>query len=415
MNVLHVNATDIRGGAARAAWRIHRAMVKENVNSSMAVLEKCSDDWHIWNPSRTVQIYKKFTGCVESILRKKIAAVPGTLPWSLNFFDNHEMVQFINNSKADVVNLHWINNSCLSVNDIDKIQKPLVWTLHDTWAFTGGCHYFGECNRYQSACLQCPQAQRHWGDLAKFQYRAKEHIFSTKNIEIITPSVWLGACASKSRLLERCKVNVIPNTIDQTLYRPLEKNMARSVMGIAPDQKVILFGADCGTRDPRKGYDLLCSAMQKLRERLDGKERILLAVFGASEPVQSEGFPFEVRYFGHLHDDYSLILLYNSADVFVAPSREDNLPNTILEAMSCGTSCVGFAIGGIPDMIVSGKNGYLAHPFDDNDLSYGIQAVLHNSVVWGSNARKKMEQQHEESHIVKKYINVYEDLLRNMS
>ena len=183
------------------------------------------------------------------------------------------------------------------------------------------------------------------------------------------------------------------------------------MLNIPEDKQVILFGADNATHDPRKGYDLLRMALQNMRNLVEKPEKVLLLIFGALEPKVSEGLPFAVKYMGRVYDDYTLTLLYNAADAFIAPSREDNLPNTIMEAMACGTPCVGFRIGGIPDEIEHMVTGYLAEPFDTSDLAKGIETVLENREKMGMAARDKAAREYNMQKVGQQYLDLYEEIL----
>lgn len=411
MKVLHVDCSDTHGGAARAAFRIHSALLSVGIDSRFAVLQKSSSDWRVWQPERWTRLRKKLAVRGEGLILNHFAKVLPKKPWSLAYFSTPALVDYINNTDCDIVQLHWINGSCLSVADIRRIQKPIIWTLHDAWPFTGGCHYFDSCLRYQEQCRDCPQLAGHTIDFANKQFHAKERSFRDLLLSIVSPSQWLANCARQSALFRNHPITVIPNTLDQQIYQPVQKSLARQLLHLPERRKIILFGADNATHDPRKGYDLLCRALQTLYRQSSHPESILLLVFGASAPRESEKFPFEVRYIGRLHDDYSLALLYQAADVFAAPSREDNLPNTIAEASSCGTACIGFAIGGIPDQIKHMETGYLARPFDTDDFAAGLQTCLEHSRAWGEQSRRVAEQLYAPQICAASYQQVYERLL----
>ena len=411
MKVLHVDTTDTVGGAARAAFRIFSAISDLGIDSQFVTLEKHSDDWRVWQPGRYARKKKKLCARGERFLLDHIARIQPNKPWSIALSSTPEIVNHINSSNVDVINLHWINGSCISISDIGRIRKPVVWTLHDTWPFTGGCHYFDECDKYQSVCERCPQVMRQSFDVAKYQFKKKEKYYSRLRMSIVSPSKWLAECASKSKLFDGCNVDVIPYPIRLDIYKPINKSFVRDVLNIPEDKQVILFGADNATHDPRKGYDLLRMALQNMRNLVEKPEKVLLLIFGALEPKVSEGLPFAVKYMGRVYDDYTLTLLYNAADAFIAPSREDNLPNTIMEAMACGTPCVGFRIGGIPDEIEHMVTGYLAEPFDTSDLAKGIETVLENHEKMGMAARDKAAREYNMQKVGQQYLDLYENIL----
>ena len=225
-------------------------------------------------------------------------------------------------------------------------------------------------------------------------------------IALVSPSTWLGQCASQSTVFKNCTITTIPNTIDTNTYTPINVNTARQLLNLPEKTKILLFGAASATSDPRKGYDLLKSALTQLSQNIN-ISNIMLVVFGASHGNEDCNSPFQIRYMGKLHDELTLRLLYSAADVFICPSREDNLPNTIIEASACATASVGFDTCGIPDLIEHGVTGALAKPFDTKSLASAIENALIHSTEYGKNARKKAEQTYNETKISKHYLKLY--------
>ncbi|WIW71092.1 glycosyltransferase family 4 protein [Anaerosinus gibii] len=420
MKILHVNTNDVEGGAARAAYRIHKGLIQNEVASMLIVQNKKTDDYTVKSLAQNKfvklrdKVVPKIDNGIKSFYQNKL-----DLPWSVNFFDNKKIVDFINRSDADIVHFHWVNNAFISIDDIASLNKPIVWTLHDTWAFTGGCHYFGNCLRYKKGCGLCNQLKSSQKfDLSKILFIKKKKSYLKSNITVVTPSKWMGNCASESLLLADKKIKVIPNGIDLNLYKMIRKETFREIFGLKNNDIVIMFGAMQSTSDPRKGYFYLKEALVKLKEKigLEANYRIKILVFGADKP-EYELFPdYQTIYTGHIYDDISLTLLYNCADVFVAPSKEDNLPNTVVEALACGTPCVAFQIGGMPDMITHKLNGYLAKPFDTDDLAQGIAFVIEDQErrnLLSIEARKKAEEEYDINVIIKKYLDLYREILKS--
>ena len=413
MRVLHVNANDIQGGAARAAYRIHKGLLEKNIYSRLIVLNKKRDDYSVINMGKTKKqklIYKIrlfFDEKLKSFYRKRKRTT-----WSVNFFDNNELVEFINDSDFDIINFHWINASMLSIKDIEKITKPIVWTMHDMWPFTGGCHYSNSCILYETDCNKCNQLDDKKNTFLS-KYILKRKYICYKNISYISPSKWLANCAQNSFLLKDSNIQVIQNGVDLEIFKKLDKSFSKNVLNLDMSKKYILFGAMNSTSDKRKGYDLLKKALEILKKEFYLKDVVLL-IFGANKPQYNEDLGFEVKYLGQISDDVTLSLIYNSADVFIAPSREDNLPNTIVEAISCGLPCIAFNIGGMPDLIKHKKNGYLAKPFDIKDLAKGINFVLEDENRWNSlseNALNKAQRDYDINVVSDKYIDLYKKIL----
>jgi glycosyltransferase involved in cell wall biosynthesis len=314
----------------------------------------------------------------------------------------------------DIVNIHWANSAFMQIETPNKLNKPIVWTLHDMWAFTGGCHYSENCNRYTTNCGACPQLDsKTSNDLSYWVWKRKAKAWKNLNLTIISPSHWLAKCALSSSLFQNLRVETIPNGIDTEIYHPIDKSVARSLLNLPKDKKLVLFGALQSTSDKRKGFHLLQSALQYLS--LSGwQEKFELVIFGDSQPKNQHEFGFKTYYLGTLSDDLSLALVYSAADVFVLPSIEDNLPNTILEAMACGTTCVAFNIGGMPDMIEHQKNGYLAQPFKIEDLAQGITWVLEGkerNQKLSNLAREKIEREFTLELQSHRYLSLFQSIL----
>ena len=322
------------------------------------------------------------------------------------------LVQRINALNPDIVHLHWVNKAMLSISDIAAIKAPIVWSLHDMWAFTGGCHYDEGCGAYNELCRECKVlGSTKKNDLSHKIFNKKRRAYAKhKNLTIVGLSQWLADCASNSMLFKNNKVVCLPNPIDTAVYSPLDKRVAREILRLPMDKTLVLFGAMGATSDPRKGYKELCEALFTLKPN-----NIELVVFGSSEPNVSEGFKFKAHYLGELHDDVTLRALYSAVNVMVVPSLQENLSNAIMESLACGTPVVGFDVGGNSDMIKHQKNGYLAKPFDPTDLAIGIDWVLRatNYDELSVNARNKVLTEFDSEVVAKNYSELYASVLEN--
>lgn len=423
MKILHVAFSDIGGGAARAAYRIHSSLLTQIqlcVVSKMRVINKLTQDhsvigarpqketafWRFLRPGFTIRYYKGFT------LGKRTSF---SVAWPKTGLGKE-----INATPVDIVHLHWLGNDTLSIEEIGKIKHPIVWRLPDMWAFCGAEHYVTPLpyidERFSEGYLPTNRPPQENGkDLNRIVWERKLKSWK-KSMYIICPTNWLSDCVKRSVLMKDWPVTVIPTAMDLDKWKPKAKNMVRTILELPLDVHIILFGAMGGTADPRKGGDLLFEALQKLKSDTIESDfgKIHLVVFGQSEPEVAENFKFPIRYFGHLNDDISLSLLYAAADVMIVPSRQDNLPGTALESVCCGTPIVAFNIGGLPDIITHQVNGWLSPPFDTQDMAEGIKWILEDEERYkqlSDNARQLAVERYNPDTIAEKYVEVYKEVL----
>lgn len=414
MKVLLLNSSDTDGGASRAAYRLHKGLQSIGVSSQMLVENKMSDDQAVI--SSQSMLANKF-GKVISILsnlplrryphRDPVIFSPQWLPDTIP--DKVATIQ------PDIINLHWVCGGYLQVESVAKFNQPLVWTLHDMWAFTGGCHYSESCDRYTQSCGACPQlkSQRE-KDLSRWVWKRKAKTWKNLNLTLVTPSQWLAECVSYSSLLKEYRVEVIPNGIDPQRYKPIPREWARKVINLPQDKLLLLCGGTSVTSHRWKGFNLLVPALQRLSQSPQWKEQLEVVVFGSSQPQNPVDVGFKTHYLGRLGDEISLATVYAAADIFVAPSVQDNLPNTVMEAIACGVPCVAFKIGGMPDMIEHGSNGYLAQAYEIEDLAKGIAWVLENPERYqklSERARQKAEQEFTQEIQARRYLSLFEDVV----
>jgi len=371
MKVVHLNYSDSFGGAARAAHRIHHAVLGAGVDSTLLVNRAALSDPTVVGPaSASGRLLAKSRRILALPLRRLLKSEspglhsPACIP--------SRWANRLNASAADVVHLHWINCEMMSIADIGRLTKPTVWTLHDMWAFCGAEHYT-EDFRWRGGYSAANRPRRDSGfDLDRWTWRRKQWHWR-RSLQIVTPSHWLAGCVAQSALLGHWPVTVIPNPIDTKVWQPVDRLLARQRLSLPSDSPILVFGALGGDEDPRKGFDLLCAALQQLRGRVAGLE---LIVFGQLAPTQETRIGFPIRHTGYLHDDEKLQLLYSAADAVVVPSRLEAFGQTASEAHACGTAVVAFDTGGLADIVVHRQTGYLAKPFEVQDLAAGIEWVL---------------------------------------
>ncbi len=314
----------------------------------------------------------------------------------------------------DIIHLHWVCGGFLRIESLKKFHKPIVWTLHDMWAFTGGCHYDGSCGRYKDACGACPQlGSRRRHDLSRWIWKRKKRAWQGIDITIVTPSRWLAECVKASSLFQRYRIEVIPNGLNIHCFKPIDKKIARDILSLPQDKRLILFGAMDSTTNKRKGFQFLAPVVQVLANN-GWHNNVELIVFGSSKPDNPPEFGLKVNYLGQFKDEISLAILYAAADVFVLPSTQENLPNTMMESLACGTPVVAFNVGGIPEMVEHQVNGYLAKAFDTDEFASGIKWVLEDPERFlrlGKAAREKVVKEYAIEVQAGRYLNLYEEIL----
>ncbi len=420
MKITILSSFDTFGGASISGLRLHQTLLKAGLNSAMLVQEKKSELAGIHTISKNW--FQKKLSFIRFVLdrlqflfyekSKEVRFAFSTAKIGINI-SKHKLV-----NEADIIHLFWINFGFLSLNSIEKLgknKKPILWNLQDMWPFTGGCHYSGDCLGYENNCGNCQQFLRKPSDndLSNHTFERKLEKFKNLNLIIVPSSNWLAEKAKNSLLFKNYPIITIPTPIDTNIFQPISKQVAKASFELLSDKKYILFAA-VKISDKRKGFSYFKEAMAFLKESEANTEDIEVLVFGQAEASDFEAFPFKVNILGQLSDLNSIAKAYSAASVFVIPSLEDNLPNTIIEAMACGTPVVGFEVGGIPEMIEHKKTGYLAKYKNAEDLSTGINFVLYEAdyEALSKNSRKKAVETYEEEVVTKQYKNLYKSLLK---
>lgn len=418
IRIFTISTSDVHGGAARAAYRIYHGVRELGIDSLMFVKHKGSNDPNVRELAEFVPHHPIYIA-LDWIMRK-IKNKWQHHKWhpyartKQNAYMSDLRSTYLHGALRkldyDVLHLHWINQRFLDIRELIKVNKPIVWTLHDSWAFCGVCHYFQNCDKYQTHCGACPMlGSKHEHDLAYEVFSRKRSAYKGLDMHIVTPSKWLGECAKRSALLGQYPIWVIPNCIDVEFYKPTEKKrVIANQLGLNPNKRYLLFGAMNATCDKNKGFDLLIQALS-IFSGVD----VELLIYGTNENIDKYALPIPVHSYGYIHGEEQMVRLYNVADITIVPSINENLSNTIMESMSCGTPVAAFDIGGNGDMIDHKQNGYLARKNDTDDLAQGIQWCLTNNHdnILGKNAREKVLNNYTPEIVCKKYIELYESLL----
>ena len=318
----------------------------------------------------------------------------------------------INSSNADIIHLHWVQGEMLSIKEISRIQKPVVWTLHDMWPFCG-CEHYAYNSRYSEGYKvdNLSNNESRMFDFNRFRWNEKIKFF-IKPFQIISPSKWMTDCVKKSYLMKNWPVETIPHSIDIDNWKPLPKSLSRKELNLPQNSFLIMFGAIGGTNDNRKGFQILKSALKDLSDRALA-ENINLVIFGGKHNKDNLDLNFKIHQFNLINNDKILQKLFSAADMMIVPSKLETFGLTALESMSCGTPVVAFENTGLSDIIQHQKTGYLAKYLDEKDLLSGINWILKNPLkkILKKNSRKRVEKFFSDEAILHKYQRIYKNLL----
>ena len=422
LKVLFIASKD-SGGAGGAARRMHEAVLAAGIDSVMLVLDKQS------NAERVAQVEVPINNLDRSkpsaqlfyafnIIQQRLKDYPQrTNP---EMFTTTESIIDYNNLKpyiqeADIINLHWIDGFFDYANASEVFSgKKIIWTLHDMYQFTGGCHYSFGCENYTKNCASCPQLvnNNETTSITQESFNIKAVTYKNLNIQVITPSEWLAECVRKSSLLSACPVEVIPNTFNDNNFKPVDKQIAREKFNLNINKKIILFGAD-HILSPVKNLQTLLEALSQLcdNKQID-KDDFDLVIFGSGS-ISVEKIPFNIIQLGRISSVEDMSYIYSCADFLVLPSIMDNLPNIMCEALACGIPVIGFNIGGLPDLIEFGKTGYLAEPFSieklKNGIIWGLEEASGNQEI-SANCCNIVQEKLIQKVILKKMFDLYKKL-----
>ena len=425
LSIVHLSNNDINGGAARAAYRIHRC-IKDNendylVNSSMKVVKKYSSDPTVTCLQNNSYFWKRLQPRISRFLKSNFKT---TNQSAHNIaYPSTGLLKQINNDKSlkKIIHLHWLGDNTISIEEVGKLKDPVFWTLHDQWPFCGAEHYthppinkngvqINDLRYRQSYSSKSRILNEKGFDINKWTWERKKKSWK-RPINIVATSSWLFECVKKSSLMNNWPIHLIPYPINTKKWKPINKFQAKNILNIDTNKKVILFGAIGGTKDPRKGSHILEEALKIFRdsffEHIEDKIQIL--IFGEESNKQyMNNLP--VDFLGSFSDDLSLRIIYSAADVMVVPSIQEAFGQTASEAHACGTPVAAFKIGGLIDIVSHQETGFLADPYDPKSLAYGINWILEDEErikKLSLQSRLKAEKYWDSEIIAKKYIDAY--------
>lgn len=411
MRVLHLSTYEQYGGAAKAAYRLHVALAERGFDSHMLVRRKSSSRLDVHTPTGVgATLRSKLQRRMELFTVPKLARgafSPARLPDGLQ--------KSIESLRPDVVHVHWVAHGFMRVETLASIGAPQVWTMHDMWPFTGGCHYAGSCGRYRKDCGKCPVLGGSSGrDRSSVGIERRLAVFARTTSLFVAPSKWLAECARSSRVLSGRDVHVIPYTLDVSVFSPREKSIARARLGLPEVPSLFLTGAMAVADSPRKGLGDVLEAFARLKAQRP-EQRCELVVFGTKQRRSVEIEGLRVHELGHISDEMMMAEVYASADVFVTASKQDNLPNTVMEAMSVGIPVIGYNVGGIPDMVENGVCGILVPPGDIDGMAAAMATIADSDLLrmsYGHSARMRVMDLFSPDRVCCTYQALYSDIFK---
>jgi glycosyltransferase involved in cell wall biosynthesis len=419
LKVVHINTYDGNGGAGRACLRLNNALLDQGVNSRVVVHYKFGK-----NPAvltfNTTAFQKAYTAAIivlERLWAKRLLKPMKRTPFSFTWF-GRSVIHHPDVKAADVIHLHWVNHSFLNpahLAELAKLNKPIVWTFHDSNAFTGGCHVRYTCDHFVRQCGYCPLLKKADADDASHKIWLQKHeAYQQLKFNIIAPSSWMLNSVLMSSLMQDKPALQIPNTLETNIFKPTDKVQAKKQLGLPEDKFIFLTGFMPSRKDLHKGTSYLLESLELLKERLGvNSQQIELVVFGNRNAKDVPDFSFKTSFLGTINDDAKLALCYAAADAFLIPSLEDNLPYTVMESLSCGTPVVAFTTGGIPDMVQHLQNGYLAEYRSAKSFADGMEwAINHGDPkALQKQSRQTVMDKFAESVIAQKHIQLYQQLV----
>ena len=418
MKILHLCTNDIAGGAARASFRVHWALRKQGYDSTVLVAHRHSKDPTVTAIVKSMDVASRLR---RHLRRRQIlqdfSRYHATRPTGLEPFSDDRSVHAFDLVKqlppCDVINLHWVAGFVDYHSFFSALPQhtPVVWLLHDMNVMTGGCHYDNDCGRYVSGCGACPQlGSADPEDLSRQIWKRKQEVFGlleANRLHLVAPSRWMLELVKGSPLLSQFPVTMIPNGVDLEEFAPRDRGFARELLGIPPGAQVIMFVSDSLT-NRRKGFSILTAALAGMTQ----VPNLFLLSVGRGDPPVTDSFP--CLHMGVVENDRWLSLIYSAADLFVIPSLHDNLPNTVMESMACGTPVVGFEVGGIPDMVRPGITGQLVSVGDSVALGHAVTRLLNAPSTcrqMAAECRKIAMEEYSYESLAKRHAALYTSLL----
>jgi glycosyltransferase involved in cell wall biosynthesis len=397
-----------------SAYRLHKYISKYVDSIYVCGFSEVNDP--------TLKTPKTNFGRFQKILNNYLDTVPARIlhpkrpntPFSLSYTYCQLIKNYYNRYNPSIIHLHWVCSGFLSIELLKEFESPIVWTLHSSWPFTGGCHDQYECKNYMASCGKCWQLNSSNSfDLSRWVWKRKQKNWRSLDITLVSPCNWMADCAKQSSLFKHANIITIPHGLDINIFKPTNKEIARSILNLPADKIIILFGA-MDPNDKYKGYYLLKNALKKLIDR-GWKNKFIVVLFGNANSELLKADDFEKISMGYVPDNTTMSLLYSAADLTCVPSFIESFSNVTCESMSCETPVVGFAATGLLDLIDHQINGYLAKPYESEDLCNGIEWIIQNNNLKEISklARHKVMMKFDIEKIALKYVELYQKISKS--
>jgi len=411
LKILHVGYSDTKGGAAIAMMRLHVAMLDSNIDSHVLVTEKLSSIKNVYGPQNSFEILLSEIKKIVVRQKKYFFKSKNYNTHSLNIF-NSNIVDKINKINPDIVNLHWINNEMVSIKQISKIKKPIVWTINDMWPICGSEHY-SYSKRFMEGYFKNNREKNESGiDLNRWTWMRKKKHWNNKFSTIVCISEWLKNQTLKSNLFKDCKVTTINCPIDNRQWKKIDKHQSREILDLPKNKKILLFVSNNGTKDERKGFEYVDGALNELIKK---KDNLLLLIIGKSDLDLKKKYDFKVIDKIFNGNPIELRLFYSACDILLAPSKLEAFGQVALEASSCGTPTIAFNDTGFKDIIEHNKNGYLVKYGNQEDFTFGLNHILdnlENEEMEIKNNCIRVSNKFSNDKIVNNYIKIYKEIFK---
>jgi len=415
MKVLSLSQSDLYGGASIANYRLCEELRAFGIDVDMYAMRKDSSEEWVYFEST---LLKKFNSVILPHLDNLSKIFYGVCPefsWSLNIFSNLSINFDLINS-YDILHVNWIGKNFIPIQSLKKIKIPIVWTLHDSWAYTGGCHVHFKCSNFKTKCGNCYQINSHRADDVSYKLWAKKKdAYKNLDLHFIAPSKWIYQQARKSSLLAQFDISIIPNGLNTEIFKPADKVTARQILNIPEDKKIVLFGSFSPFSSKNKGFTVMCEAYIHLcKSNKKYSNEIIFCVFGSSIPAPIECNNIPIYNLGVINDNYKLACIYSAADFTCVPSISESFCQVAAESMACGTPVLCFKTTGLKNLVKHLINGYSAFPITSKNLSYGFEYLLKDKALlkkMGNSARKFAIENLEITSVAERHLHLYSNLI----